>query len=390
MDPTILLIGILLLTAVMSIVALIVLRQKYVQPNAITADADLIGSLPFGLLVVDTSGTIKRINPMAKRLLGIKNKAIGQEQFGLLNLHTQGKSVERDAHPVCRCLKTKKEVHVNPEVHFSIVRTDGSALAVRITVSPLLDGGQLDGAVVVIQDYTSERQVDYMKTEFIALASHQLRTPLSSVQWYSELLATEQQDLLSDMQKSFVVELRLAVHRMTTIVNELMDVSRLQSGGLTPVLKDTDITEMVNAMSQNMKLLADEKGVTISAHVPSEPITLSTDSMQLGIVLQNIVSNAIKYSHQGGSVQMSLEEDQGHVKINVRDNGIGIPPDDQPHIFEKLYRAHNVHKVDVNGSGLGLYCSQKIADQLGGSIVFKSEEGKGSTFTVQFAQSNAS
>ena len=372
----------LLACAVVSMLGVFVHMRK----QRSISDRAIVDALSSGLLIVDAKGNVLDANPAALTLLNASQQQIlGKNAVEVLDIRSHQQVVTGNEHPLIACLAKKKEVRSDPEKHLTITRQDSTFFAARICVSPVFHDDVLHGAVILFQDYTSERQLDYMKTEFIALASHQLRTPLASVQWYSELLATEQQENLSDMQQSFVVELRMAVHRMTTIINELMDVSRLQGGGLTPVLTDVSITELVSAMAQNMKLLADEKGVTCTAHVPSDPVVLHTDSMQMNIVLQNIVSNAIKYSKQGGSVQFTLEEDNGYVCIHVKDNGIGIPEKDQPHVFKKLYRAHNVHKVDVNGSGLGLYCSKKIAKQLGGDITFESEEGKGTVFTVRFA-----
>lgn len=352
------------------------LRQEFAKDRAI------LESLMHGLLVLDGKGVIQEANRAALEILHLEaSDVIGVPAASLLDLRLHQHPVKEKDNPILQCLKTRREVRTSPEVHHSIARKDKTYVATRIGVTPLFEGRKFQGAIVFFQDVTTERQLDYMKSEFISLASHQLRTPLSTMQWYLEMLS-EEQDTLTEAQQSFIVELRMAAHRINNIVSELMDATRLQQGGVEPMPKKTNVSELVHNITSDMKALANEHGVTCSSTVPKSAVTMQTDPMLLHIVLQNLLSNAIKYNQKGGKAHVSLSQQGSSVKIAVKDNGVGIPIPDQDRIFQKLFRAHNARKMQVNGSGLGLYSSKVILDKLGGEITFTSTEGKGSVFTV--------
>lgn len=346
-------------------------------------DRAILRSLTLGLIVVDTSGIAIEINEAARSILKLEESPSGVAATELLQLVRDHKSVSPEEHPIIQCLGRGEAVKISPDTHMDIVRNDSTRVAVRLSVSPLMHDGACAGAIVLFQDVTTERHLDYMKTEFITLASHQLRTPLSTVQWYLELLGGEDENLTED-QKSFIVELRLATRRMSNIVGELMDASRLQKGGVEPVLKTIDMSRFIRSITTEMKGMGAEKHIECHSDTPSEPVLLKSDPMLLSIVMQNLLSNAIKYSREGGEVRVALTLTGSDVVIRVADQGIGIPHADQEHIFEKLYRAHNARLLDVNGSGLGLYSSKNIVEKLGGAISFESREGAGTAFIVSF------
>ena len=226
-------------------------------------------------------------------------------------------------------------------------------------------------------------QLEDLKSDFITLASHQLRTPLSSVQWYLELLSADEERTLTEVQQSYLVEVRMAMHRLGNIITELLDAARLGDGQIEPQRVEISVADRVAELLKEMSPSIHKRDIRYHLSLPSTPITVTTDPKLFNLVIQNIMSNAIKYSMEGGEVIIEIASNQGMAEISVSDKGIGIPVADQERIFEKLFRASNAQDIDTTGSGIGLYSSTKVLDVLGGSLSFESTEGVGSTFTVK-------
>jgi signal transduction histidine kinase len=222
-----------------------------------------------------------------------------------------------------------------------------------------------------------------MKSEFISLASHQLRTPLSTARWYLELLAGDEVKNLTTEERSYVKEILHATYRMVHLLDALLRVARLEGGGLNPQKQCIDMVKSLGEMLEELKILAKEAKVHCQFILPRRKVTVCTDFTLLRIIIQNLFTNALKYANSGRAVEVHLTKKKRHVEIAVQDHGIGIPKSEQKRVFEKFFRAHNVRRLDTTGSGLGLYISQRIAESLGAKISFKSAEGRGSTFTVK-------
>ncbi len=352
------------------------LRKEYAK------DRVILESIRYGIFVVERDGRIAEANSAALELLQ-RDTVVGEESKNAIQLMEHDAPLSEDVHPIVQCVQTGKEFRGGPQHHWNLRRADQSLLPVKISASPLLQDGEILGAVVLLQDVTAERQIDYMKNEFITLASHQLRTPLASMKWYLEFLSSEEQEHLSAQQKDFISELLLASQRMSNVVDELMDVSRLQGGGITPVPTTVDCKQFLQTLIDDLKGIAAERKVQLNISLPKQEVVISSDPMLLTIVLQNIVLNAIKYSENGDTVAINVQASpEGGAIIAIQDEGIGIPLSDQDRIFQKLFRARNVKKTEVNGSGLGLYSSKKIAEHIGATISFESKENEGTTFTV--------
>ncbi len=348
-------------------------------------DRTILKSVHIGILVINKQGIIVQANPAAMQLLKLQEKdALGKAADDVLVLRQKAKRLERAAHPVYACLKTGEAIGGMPTVHTTALLKNGGELPVRISVAPLRQKRTLLGAVALFQDVTMERQLDYMKTDFLTLASHHLRTPLSTLQWYLELFTTEAHTSLTSEQKSFLMEMRLATKKMALVLGELMDASRLSEGGFAPVFQNVDVRSLVEEVTKSTKSLLDSHKVTCSVEMPERPEVIRTDPLLASIVLQNFLHNAAKYSRPGGGVVVSVKNSGEHIIVQVADHGIGIPYAEQELIFEKLYRASNARAVETNGAGLGLYSCKMIAEKIGAFVSFVSEEGKGSTFTVAF------
>lgn len=235
-------------------------------------------------------------------------------------------------------------------------------------------------------DVTLEKQVDQAKTEFVSLASHQLRTPLTSINWYTEMLLSGDAGQLNDEQKKYLDEVYAASKRMVDLVTALLNVSRIELGTFAVDPVQTDLITLLRSVLDELKLQIDEKYLQVTETHEEIPNILA-DQKLMRIVYQNLLTNAVKYTPDKGTISIKHtlidHEKLGKcIHIEVSDSGVGIPQSEQGRIFDKLYRASNVQEIDTQGTGLGLYIIKAIVEQAGGQISFSSQENQGTTFYV--------
>lgn len=258
---------------------------------------------------------------------------------------------------------------------FRHLRVQGKTSITDVS-KPLIQG--------VVHDVTKEKQVDEAKSEFVSLASHQLKTPLTSIKWVAEALERSAGDL-SPEQLQFVQTIRRESERMMSMINDFLNVSRLELGTLPQQWEDFEIGSLAQGVIAEQQPAADEKNIALTLTIAPSIPHVSGDKNLTHMLLQNLISNAIKYTPRGGRVSCDITKAgilRENVSIIVRDTGIGIPKDEQEHVFEKLHRASNARALVSEGTGLGLYLVKRIVDKAGGTISFSSEEGKGTTFHV--------
>ncbi len=278
----------------------------------------------------------------------------------------------------------EKKIKTSMESDTLLIRRDGKKIPVADTAAPIFNSsGTVTGCVVVFRDVTKERSVDRAKTELVSLASHQLRSPLTAIGWYAELLETTTNGILTDQQLKLTKEIRDAHKRMTTLVNSLLNVSRIEMGTFAVEPRSTDIYDVVKTTLVLFKHQIDEKKLTLRENFDKNLGNFWADPKILGVIFQNLISNAVKYTPVGGRIEISIKK-QKSLEISVSDSGMGIPRYQQSKIFTKLFRADNANDVDPNGTGLGLYIVFELVKASGGTIQFKSEEGQGTTFDVSY------
>lgn len=343
-------------------------------------DRAILDSIHLGVLTVDLTGIVMVSNPAATALLQ-NDDVIGKHIEGLVRLFGHRGVPIPGEHVVTRCLKDGGVFRTPPSAHWSLERADKSLLPVTVSIVPLHDGEKTFGALVMFQNVTEERHLDYLKSEFITLASHQLRTPLSAIRWYAELLA-DARDGLNDEQKGYIDEIDHSVRRMIALLGALLHAARMEDETVRPALSSVDLVALVQDTLKDSAELFEESGIQHDSVLPAGLINVKTDPVLLRVVLQNLLSNAVKYSPKKTPVVLRLAVVGGKAEISVADRGIGIPKADQERIFEKFFRAQNVKQMDTDGNGLGLAICKSIVDRLGGTLLFVSEEGKGTTFTV--------
>lgn len=242
-------------------------------------------------------------------------------------------------------------------------------------------GDQVIGRIIALRDVTRERELDRMKTEFISVVSHELRTPLTSIKGYGDLLLSGAAGEMTELQQEFLGIIQAGTTRLTNLINDILDISRIESGKIELRHEPIDYRTIVDDTLRMMRAAADEKKITLEAMLPEAMPPVCGDADKVTQVLTNLVGNAIKYTPVGGWVQVSLEViDNSGVTTCVADSGIGIAPEDQKRLFQKFFRADNSSTREAGGTGLGLVIAKTIVELLGGAIWVESETGQGSRF----------
>jgi two-component system sensor histidine kinase VicK len=340
-------------------------------------------SIGDGLIATDENGKIILINETAEKLLGKKREEVLGKTYSEITLleDEKGTPVLLENHPVNMALqkgtKTAGTTYYN-------MRKDHTKFPVAITVTPVILSGKVVGTIKVFRDITYERDIDKAKTEFVSLASHQLRTPLSTVNWYAEMLLEGDVGELNCKQKKYLDEVYRSNRRMVELVNALLDVSSLELGTFVIEPKSTDICKLARDVVHEQRSQIDTKKIRFKLSCHKENYFMKADPKLLRMVMQNMLSNSVKYTPIGGKVELSISlADKNNIQIKIRDTGYGIPPKQHAKIFTKLFRADNVREKDTDGTGLGLYIVKSIVEKSGGKIWFESpKENKGTTFYV--------
>lgn len=223
-------------------------------------------------------------------------------------------------------------------------------------------------------------ELDRTRLEFVSIASHQLKTPLTGVQWVIERLLAKEQ--MSANAREYLSEARTACHRLAELVDLLLNLSRIEGGGIRVSPRSLELVEFIRKILHEYSAICAKRNIALIFRRHPERLEVITDSNILRNIVQSLISNAIEYNVGGGEVEVSLEVRAPIFRLAVRDTGIGIPQDEQPRIFEKFFRASNAKLVKTDGTGIGLYIAHQAARLLGGEIYFESEELKGTTFVV--------
>jgi len=346
-------------------------------------DAALLDSIGDGLVATDDDTRIVMVNRGFEAMLGYSQGEVhGQPVTAIIQVEDESGDLvpyEKRSHPVA--LFTGKKVSENLKHYYR--RKDGSRFPVSVTVTPMEVEGQTIGAVEVFRDITREKNIDRSKTEFVSLASHQLRTPLTSINWYTEMILGGDSGKINKATREYVEEISLGTSRMSTLVSALLNVSRIDMGTLAIEPSPTDIQALADEVLSEFESTIAEKKLDIKRIYKLKDPLVEVDPNLMRIIYQNLISNAVKYTAENGTVTISIQDNEDHVTFEISDTGYGIPSHQQGRIFQKLFRADNVRALETDGTGLGLFLVKSILDEAGGSIWFESTIDVGSKFLVK-------
>jgi len=330
----------------------------------------LYNNSPVAYVTLNQSGALVNYNAAAVQLLETNFSDLGGRSFFSLCDPEFDHSVLVE--------KIKAGLTIN-ELEMPLRTVMGSTVWVLLSVFSLRERGEL---LLTLVNITEQKKIDTAKSEFVALATHQLRTPIAAIRYAADLLTKHIVDGQTERNATYLDKINRNVLRMLALINDFLHVSKLEMG--TFATEASSIT--VNAFLDD--ILEEFEGRIANQHIAvtrrGEPATqtMSTDPRLLNIILSNIISNAVKYTPPEGALDVSYASNGQVIRFAITDTGIGIPEAEIPQLFRKFFRASNAQSQHTEGTGLGLYIVQEAAKQLGGSIEVASEEGKGTTFTV--------
>lgn len=345
----------------------------------------IIDTLPVGVMIASSPmGKIILANSKGFELLGKYEKAPTIEQYvKMYNLTKPDGTPYPDSELPFYVSLRQGRASVKDDI--IVKREKGGDIQLLVSAVPIFNNkGTITDGVMVFEDITKLKDVDRLKTEFISIASHQLKTPIGSLEWLAEMLLANDAGKLNAKQRTMVSEMYATSQRISQLVNDLLNVSRLEMGKIVPESSEFGIASLIKEVKQELSAQYSSKKQKIKIELEKELPKIKTDYKILREILENLLSNAIKYTPDMGSIYVSVHKDKKNFLFTVKDNGIGIPQDEQNRIFNKFFRAENAKETHIEGTGLGLYVVKSMAEVLGGKIWFESEENKGTTisFTI--------
>ncbi|MNH50346.1 Sensor histidine kinase YycG [compost metagenome] len=350
----------------------------------------VINAIADGVIAIDNQGVIQLINPAAQRILGWdKQDAVTLSYKSVLNLSDKaGAEVVEATDPIQHVLADNKPQRTND---LSLTTKSGKKLSISLVASPI---GQIgSGAIIVFRDITKEKAEEREQAEFISTASHEMRTPVASIEGYLGLTLNPATAQIDDKARDFITKAHESAQHLGRLFQDLLDVSKAEDGRLSNNPKVIDVVSYIHDIAQGLRPRAEEKGLRMlykplpdgeadQARRLTPVFYVNLDNDHLREVVSNLIENAIKYTPHG-DVVIDVGGDAEHVVVSISDSGIGIPAEDIPHLFQKFYRVDNSDTREIGGTGLGLYLCRRLAETMGGRIRVESEYKKGSTFYLE-------
>lgn len=329
-----------------------------------------IDSLFDPVIVTDAEGCVTKLNQAAEEIFGSQQENTGKH-VGEIARDT------RIAGAVAEALRSQRPVAGEGAASVLPLAVDGSQRAFRLRTTPMRDNEKhLLGAVTLLEDITHLREIDRLKSEFIATASHELRTPLTTVQLGVHLLLEGAVGELTDKQAELLEACRQDCERLDKLMRDLLDLSRIEAGESQPQLTAVNARELIASILEDLRPQVEARGISLQVDLAAELPPVMVDRLQIERVLSNLVANSLRYT-KVGTISVNAERRDSHVTVSVSDTGQGIPAEYLPHVFEKFMQVPGVQ----GGAGLGLAISQSIIEAHGGQISVQSEIGQGTTFT---------
>lgn len=329
----------------------------------------IIANFADGLLVFNQDRKISLVNPKFETLFDVKKENILSRSL-----------LELKGFPELALLVNLLEKGIKNVSRKELEIKEGLVVEVS-TVS--LAWQKEEGILVILHDKSREKLVERMKTEFVSLAAHQLRTPLSAIKWTLGMFLEGDLGALTQEQKEFINKTYQSNERMISLISDLLDVTRIEEGRYVYKSTLANLVDLVSSVIRETKDEVKKKNLKLSFKKPLRELPgVMVDAEKIKIAIENLVSNAIKYTPSGGKIVVSLSylKKNKEVELSVKDSGVGIPEDQRDRVFSKFFRGANVVRMDTEGSGLGLFISKNIIESHGGRIWFESKENEGSIF----------
>jgi PAS domain S-box-containing protein len=339
----------------------------------------ILASITDGVVATDPDACILLANPAAEKILNRSQAGlIGQPVTQIFDIfESDGRLKVLETLATLQRAKDKGETDLADTAEV-ILESQRHIISAKMTLAATSQ--EFLGVVIVLRDITKEVEADRSKTEFISTVSHELRTPMTSIKGYADFMAQGAVGPLQEKQKHFLDVIRRNADRLSLLINDLLDISRIEAGKVRLELQETQMSQLVEHAVETMMIAAQSKGLALKLTTNSHLPTVMADWDRLTQVMTNLLGNAISYT-ESGQVHVSLKAEGDKVWTHIQDTGIGIPPEVLPHIFDRFYRADDSTVQSSSGTGLGLAIVKAIVEMHGGELVVESIPGSGSTFT---------
>jgi PAS domain S-box-containing protein len=340
-----------------------------------------VDSFPDPVMVIDSEGYVETANPAARRLLGVLPKQHGQPTTGIWH------PPEPLRQPLADALQAQRDYSPDGFDRVIMLGSNGRERAVLPRILSIRDPyGNTLGAAVVLQDVTRLRLLDQVKNNLVATASHELKTPLTSIRLAVHLLLEESVGPLTAKQTELLLDARENSERLLAMINNLLDLARLEQGSRQLDLQPAQPESLLRAAADAVRPRAEDQAVELVLDLPQGLPKVAIDPARLGSALGNLLDNALTYTDRGGRITLGAHANGDLVTLSVADTGVGIPPESLPHVFEKFFRVPGQSKG--TGTGLGLAIVQEIVAAHGGTITCESMPGKGTVFRMNLPVAN--
>lgn len=331
----------------------------------------IINNFADGLVLFDANDRCTLINPQIEASFGVTR----EEARGLIGKKISDFQLVNGFRPLADLIGpvltevTRKELYISENEVYEV-----SALEIQ-------SGRGKAGTLIIAHDVSREKTVERMKTEFVSIAAHQLRTPISAIKWTLRMILDGDLGPITEDQRDFLDKTYKSNERMINLINDLLNVTRIEEGRHLYNLVLVNLEDLLETIVNNYGQILEQKKLKVEFSKPTVKLPqVKIDVEKVKLVIANLIENAIKYTPAGGKIAIAIGSDGESVKIMVRDTGIGIVKDQQSRIFTKYFRGTNALKTETEGTGLGLFITKNIVETHGGKIWFTSEEGKGTSF----------
>ena len=365
--------------------------------SAVESKSDVvINAIDDGVLAISKDGNIELINPSAQQIIGWdQGDALGLNWKSVLKLVTSdGKDVEDLENPIAQSLSKNQPTH-NDKLF--LLTSSEKRILVSIVSSPVGTDGE--GIIVVFRDITKEKAEEREQAEFISTASHEMRTPVASIEGYLGLALNPATAHIDEKARDFITKAHESAQHLGRLFQDLLDISKVEDGRMKNNPKIINVNEFLKDIFDSLATKADEKQLNYifmpdiideGKEKSLQPIFYANiDPDHFREVVSNLIENAIKYT-PSGEVVVNVTGDDKQISISVKDSGIGIPAEDIPHLFQKFYRVDNSDTREIGGTGLGLYLSRRLAEAMSGNLRVESKYKEGSTFYLEIPRMNSS
>ncbi|MDX1601161.1 MAG: ATP-binding protein [Anaerolineales bacterium] len=354
------------------------IREKRIEASKSSA---ILESIAEGVLVTDQQNRISLFNAAAEEILGLRRtEALGKPASDFIGLYGEA------GHAWLQAVQrwSDGEVQGNEAPLEAQLELEDEERIVALSTAPVLHDGEFVGTVTTFRDVTREVEVDRLKSEFVATVSHELRTPMTSIKGYVEMLLMEAVGDINAQQRKFLQTIKTNIDRLGGLVNDLLDISRIESGRVSLELEPINVADILSEMREVFRRRSRLESKPMSIEIQAEPSLppVAADRDRLRQILTNLIENSFNYTPPNGTIELTAEQREDTIMIAVDDTGIGIAPEEQERVFERFFRGEQALNLSVGGTGLGLSIVRQLIRMHGGELKLSSEgvPGQGTSF----------